>query len=111
VAALLLAIVALALLPLGRVELAASVSSLTILLTFIGVQLAHIVLRYRAPDKSRPFRVPLSIGKAPVLPIVGIVCCVGLLTQFDWIVYAVAIALIGLIAAAYFISARFGRGG
>jgi amino acid transporter len=64
-----------ALLPLGEVKATASVSSLGILIVFIGVQFALIRLRRAQPETKRPFRVPLPIGRLPLLPVLGIGTC------------------------------------
>lgn len=89
VAAIALASVAGLLLPLGTVRAVASVSSFAILLAFIAVQGALIVLRYRRPELERSFRVPGTIGRLPLLPVIGIAISAGLLTQFDPVVYVV----------------------
>lgn len=69
-------------------------SSLGALLVFVAVNIALIVLRFKAPDKERPFKVPLSIGKIPVLPILAILISLSLVIQFDWQVY---VAFVGAI--------------
>lgn len=89
VAALVLFALACALLPLGRVEIVASISSFGILLVFIVVQAAVIRLRFTQPDLARDFRVPMNIGEVPVPAVIGIVFCAALLTRFEGIVYAV----------------------
>lgn len=80
---------------LGDIKIVAGMSSLGALLVFIAVNIALIVLRFKAPDKERPFRVPASIGKVPILPIVAILICLTLVIQYDWQVYA---AFLGSIA-------------
>jgi basic amino acid/polyamine antiporter, APA family len=80
------------LLPLGEVRIIASVSSLGLLIVFVGVQGSVIVLRYRRPDMERSFRVPLSVGRFPVLSAIGMVITGALLTQFEPVVYAVGAA-------------------
>jgi APA family basic amino acid/polyamine antiporter len=109
IAALVMAAVSCVLLPLGEVKIAASVSSITILLIFIGVQAALIGLRFTAPRQRRTFRVPLEIAKVPVIPALGILCCVGLLTQFEALAYAVSGGLIAAVAVAYFVRERSAR--
>jgi APA family basic amino acid/polyamine antiporter len=47
------------------------------------VNAALIVLRYREPDVARPFRVPGSIGRFPILPALGVVTTLGIATQLD----------------------------
>jgi basic amino acid/polyamine antiporter, APA family len=87
------------LLPLGRVELVGSVASLTALVAFVTVDLAVIRLRWSRPQARRPFRVPLAIGRLPLLPSLGAVLALLLMTRFELLAYAVlgGVALIALI--------------
>jgi APA family basic amino acid/polyamine antiporter len=61
----------------------ARVANFTLYITFAVINAAVILLRYRMPDRHRPFRVPLSIGPLPVLPVLGILTCVLFLFQLD----------------------------
>lgn len=99
VAALALFAAACALLPLGEVKVIASISALGVLSVFVAVQAALVMLRYTQPDVPRGFRMPLNIGRLPLLPFLGIAMTLALLTQFEARVYAVgAFALvIGLV--------------
>ena len=66
------------------------------------VNIGVIVLRRTRPDMPRPFRVPLS----PVLPIIGILFCLYLMTQLPlttWVRFVVWL-VIGL--AIYFLYSR-----
>lgn len=80
---------ALLLLPLGEVDVVASVSSFAALLSFFAVNVCLVTLRKRDADRARPFRVPLSIRAVPVLPIVGAVLTLALITRLDPIALAV----------------------
>jgi APA family basic amino acid/polyamine antiporter len=102
VAALVLFVAACLLLPLGEVKTVASVSSFGVLIVFAAVQAAMIALRLRQPDRKRPFRVAWSIGRVPVLPVIGIALIAALLTQFAPVVYAVGGGAIVLGAGVYF---------
>lgn len=84
---------------LGDIKIVAGMSSLGALLVFVAVNIALIVLRFKAPDKGRPFKVPLSIGKVPILPILAILISLSLVIQFDWQVYAtfVGVILVGIV--------------
>ena len=62
---------------------------------FVVVNIASFELRFKAPNKERPFKVPLSIGKVPVLPILAILISLSLVIQYDWEVYS---AFVGAIA-------------
>lgn len=95
-AALFLFAAASALLPLGEVEVVASVSALGVLVVFTAVHAAVIALRLRAPDPAPPFRIPLSVRGVPVAPVLGIAANLVLITQFAPKVYLVG----GIVVAA-----------
>jgi APA family basic amino acid/polyamine antiporter len=109
VAALTLFALACALLPLGRVEIVASISSFGILLVFITVQAAVIRLRFTKPKMARGFRVPLAIGRWPLLPSIGILVCAALLTRFEPLVYLIGGGALTLGAAVYFLHRKTSR--
>jgi len=96
VAALVLFAGACALLPLGKVKIIASISALGILIVFVGVHTAMIVLRWKLPQQQRPFRVPVQIGRVPVLPAAGLAICMALITQFEALVYGVTAGALAL---------------
>jgi basic amino acid/polyamine antiporter, APA family len=58
----------------------ASLYSFGVLLAFTAAQLAVIRLRFSHPEKRRPYRVPLSVGRVPVPSLVG-----AALTAVVWI--------------------------
>jgi basic amino acid/polyamine antiporter, APA family len=93
-------------LPLGEVAVVASLSSFASLLAFCAVQVIVVILRYREPDRERPFRVPLSIGRLPVLPVLGICSAVVLAFQFERRVYLVGLLVI-LIGIGLYWTQRF----
>ena len=97
VAAILALAMSAILLPLGDLKLLAELSSFAALIAFMAVNFALIILRYRLPDHPRPFLVPWSIGRMPILPIAAILSIVLLLVSFAQGVL-VASALILLIA-------------
>ena len=74
---------------------------------FVAVNIALIVLRFKEPTQNRPFRVPLSIGKVPVLPILAILVSLTLIIQYDGLVYAafVGAIIVGIILD-YFLDKR-----
>lgn len=89
-AALLLFAGACALVPLGKVEIAASVSALGILVAFCGVHAAVIALRLRPGGGPPPaFRVPVSIRAVPVPAVLGMAANLLLMTQFAATAYLV----------------------
>lgn len=69
-------------------EIVANLADLFLFLVFIVVNLAVIILRYTRPNLKRPFKMPLNIGKFPVLALFG------LLTSF-FMIYYVFVNLLG----------------
>lgn len=82
-------VIACLLLPLNKVEVLASISSFATILAFVAVHAALVVLRFRAPDQERPFRIPLRIGRLPILPVLGVITSILLLLQYETTVYMV----------------------
>jgi APA family basic amino acid/polyamine antiporter len=82
-ATLLVAGVSASLVPFGKVGVVASLSSFASLVAFAAVNVALILLRYREPKKSRPFHVPLAIGKFPILPALGALLTLAVATQLE----------------------------
>ena len=99
VAAILTFAMAAVLVPIGSVKLLAEMSSFAALVAFFAVNVVLIMLRYRMPGHKRPFRVPLAVGRLPVLPVLAIASIVLLLLHFEWQIYAagsIALAASGL---------------
>jgi APA family basic amino acid/polyamine antiporter len=57
----------------GELAFAAGASNFAIFVAFGAVCVSLTVLRYREPDRPRAFRLPLALGRLPLLPLVGIV--------------------------------------
>ncbi|MGB9117641.1 APC family permease [Bradyrhizobium sp.] len=89
------------LVPIGNVKILAELSSLTALLAFLAVNIALIILRYRFPDHARPFRVPFSVGRMPIIPVASIASIGLLMINFDWEIYLAAGGVILLSGLAY----------
>jgi APA family basic amino acid/polyamine antiporter len=79
-------------LPLGRTGLIGSVASLLALVAFAAVNAALVRLRFTRPGAVRPFRVPGRLGRLPVPAVLGLIVVGLLLTQFEPLVYGVALA-------------------
>ena len=88
IAAILTFAMAAVLVPIGSVKILAEMSSFAALVAFFAVNVVLIVLRYRMPGHNRPFRVPLAVGRLPVLPILAIASIALLLIHFEWQIYA-----------------------
>jgi len=85
----LVCIAAASFLPLGRVSAVGSVASLLALSAFVCVNAALIRLRFSGHTQTRPFRVPGSVRRWPILPTLGLIVCAMLMTQFGWTTYAI----------------------
>lgn len=94
---------AMALLPLGKVETLASVAAFATMIAFIAVNSALISLRMSAPATERPFKVPFALWKIPVLPVLGILTCVLFLFQFEKQIYIVGTVAFVSSAGIYFL--------
>lgn len=78
-ALLLILLVACVFTAIDDIEIVARIATITIFLTFLVVNLSVIALRVKQPDLVRPFRIPFSIGRLPVLSILGVLCTLVLL--------------------------------
>ena len=101
IASIAVLIVAMCLLPLGKLETVASVSSLTTMIAFLSVNISLIVLRYTQKSTKRSFKVPLSIGHFPVLPAIAALISIVLLTQFQSKVYLIGLSILSLAAVIF----------
>ncbi|MEA3201306.1 MAG: basic amino acid/polyamine antiporter, family [Thermoplasmata archaeon] len=59
----------------GTLQFAGQVTNVGTLFAFVCVCIGVVVLRYAKPDLPRPFKVPLNIGRFPVLAALGAVTC------------------------------------
>lgn len=67
----------------GDLTLAASVTDFAVYLVFLAVNATVVTLRLRAPDQPRPFRAPWSVGRVPVLPVLGFASVLVMLTRLE----------------------------
>lgn len=96
-------VLSLILIPFGDVAVVAKLAAFASLLAFISVNLCVIRLRFKEPRLERQFRVPIAVGKLPIIPIVSIAATLGLLTQFDSTTYLAGGAAIALGTIVYFL--------
>jgi len=88
----------------GDIVIIANIVVFAVVITFAAINLAVIVLRYTEPVLERPFKVPINIGKFPILPLFGFGTTVYMALQFEIEVVLVGIAIIGIGAVFYKIS-------
>lgn len=67
----------------GDLGLVAGATNFAVFVGFAAVNLSLIVLRYTRPDIERPFRVPFSIGRMPIMPVVGLACVAFLTANLE----------------------------
>jgi amino acid transporter len=101
IAAILTFAMAAVLVPIGSVQILAELSSFAALIAFFAVNVVLVVLRYRMPGHKRPFRVPLAIGRLPVLPVIAMASIVLLLAHFEWKIYAAGCIALAASALAF----------
>ena len=104
VAVIVILITSIAFTLIGDIVIVANITVFAIVITFAAVNLAVIVLRYTEPDIERTFKVPINIGKFPILPLFGLGISVYMAFQFEIEVMFVGIAIIGIGAVFYKIS-------
>ena len=88
----------------GDIVIVANITVFAIVVTFAAINLAVIVLRYTEPDKERKFKVPVNIGKFPILPLFGLGISIYMGFQFEIEVVLVGLGIIGIGAIFYKIS-------
>ena len=82
----------------GDLSKVANLTNFSIFVTFISVNAAVIYLRYKKPT-NRGFKVPLNIGRFPLIPFFGILSCFLLILNvgLDVIIWGSVLILIGLV--------------
>ncbi|MDG6223104.1 MAG: amino acid permease [Candidatus Bathyarchaeota archaeon] len=88
---------------LENIDLVANLTSLGVFFTFALVNLSVIVLRYKKPNVKRPFKVPLKIGSFPVVPFLGLLSCLLMVTQFNFNVILAGSVVLGLGSLFFFL--------
>jgi len=78
----------------GDIVIVANIAVFAIVVTFAMVNLSVILLRYVQPEVERPFRVPVNIGKFPILPLFGLGATIYMAFQFELEIVAVGLAII-----------------
>ena len=99
VATLVVAAVAIAMIvTLRNITIVANVTNFSLLSTFVIINAAVVVLRYREPDADRPFKTPGSLGRLPVIPVLGVLSSLFMLLYVGWTATLVgaAFAMVGL---------------
>jgi len=85
----------------GNIETVANITDFLIFFTFIVINLSAIRIRYKGFEKLRDFKIPLNIGKFPVIPVLGIISCIVLMAymNLEIILYASVLIIAGFIVS------------
>lgn len=86
-------------LSIGKIDFVANATAFILFLVFILVNFSMIRLRFSKPQLHRPFKVPFSIRKIPVLPVVGILASLVLVASMplDVILAGIGFVVLGLV--------------
>jgi APA family basic amino acid/polyamine antiporter len=76
-----------------RIEIVASVTDFGTLATFVFVNIAVIILRFTMPNEKRYFKVPLNIGKVPIIPVLGLFSSAFLIFYLEPITVLIGLAI------------------
>ena len=106
VAILFIAILSTCFILLANIGYLAGVTNFTVFFTFIVINAAVIMLRFKKTDLQRPFRVPIAIGRFPALPTLGIILNIFMLTQLSFQVLTAGLLLIISGILAFFLSKK-----
>ena len=87
----------------GDIVIIANIVVFAVVITFAAINLAVIVLRYTEPVLERPFRVPINVGKFPILPLFGFGTTIYMALQFEIEVVLVGVIIIGIGTVLYVI--------
>lgn len=83
----------------GNIGFVAEITNFGTFITFALVNLSAIWLRYKKPEWKRPFKTPITISKMPLIPLLGLLSCGLMITQFrlDIVALCVLVIFIGII--------------
>ncbi|MBD3155033.1 MAG: amino acid permease [Candidatus Aenigmarchaeota archaeon] len=83
----------------GNLLTVASLVDFIVFVIFVFVNLSLIILRFKKPDLERTFKVPLNIGKIPLISVLGVIFSFFMLFHFKLQVFLVVIfiSLVGYV--------------
>ena len=87
----------------GDIVIVANITVFAVVITFAVINLAVIVLRYTESELNRPFKVPINVGKFPILPLFGFGTTIYMILQFEIEVALIGLTIIGIGAIVYVI--------
>lgn len=93
------------------IGLIAELTNFTLFITFGIINLSVIVIRFKYPKEERRFKMPLNIGKVPILAVLGFISCAVLMAQLTGFIILGGLALCASAIIFYFIILFFERRG
>jgi len=106
IAVILILIISIVFTSVGDIVIVANITVFAIVITFAAVNLAVIVLRYTEPNIERKFKVPINIGKFPILPLFGVGISIYMAFQFEIEVVLVGAGIIGAGVIVYILTKK-----
>ena len=84
---------------LKNIAVVANLTNFTLLAAFSIINVAVVILRYREPQTERPFRIPGNIGKFPLIPLVGMITSLIMLSYVGLtpILIGLGVAAVGIV--------------
>jgi APA family basic amino acid/polyamine antiporter len=80
----------------GDMALIANVTTTSVFVSFVFVNVSLIVLRYREPKMERPFKIPINIGKFPIIALLGLLTSIVMLAYTNIMILMVEALLLFL---------------
>ena len=82
-----------------KIDIVAGITNFSVFFTFIFINATLIWLRYKKPRLKRRFKVPLNIGKFPVLALLGVAACVFMIyfLEINIIIVGAILILVGFL--------------
>jgi len=88
------------------IGLIAELTNFTLFVTFAVINLAVIALRYKYPNEPRKFKIPLNIGKLPIMAFLGFISCIFFISQLTHEIIMGGLGLIVLGGLLYLVVIR-----
>ena len=85
-----------------KIDVIANVANFIIFFSFFFVNLSVIILRYKN-NMKRGFKIPLNIGKFQVLPLIGALFCIFMITNIEWKITVAGFVLVAVGFVIYYL--------
>jgi len=85
----------------GKIETVANITDFLVFFVFIVINASAIKLRYSVEREEHHFKMPLNIGRFPLVPVLGIVSCLVLMAyvNFEIMLYSALMIIVGFLVA------------